>query len=134
NADGSDKEESEKLNRLYNFDIKYIRAGFNSGFAGGNNLGARSALKDGCKYVFFLNNDSELEPACIEELVKTIEITDNTGLAAPIIFHGTSDAPELIIQEFGASADFNKYKIRKYFEGAKLHLVKHNLPELKTVD
>src|SRR5258707_8035991 len=91
-------------------------------------------MKDDCKYIFFLNNDSELEPNCIEELVKTVESDNSIGLAAPIIFYGTSENPKITIQEFGASADFYKYKIQKYFEGDKLYIVKGNLPEIKIVD
>ena len=42
----------------------------NLGFAGGNNVGLKYALKNGSDYIFVLNNDTIVEENCIEELLK----------------------------------------------------------------
>jgi GT2 family glycosyltransferase len=134
NSDSSDEDACKKINARLNLDIIYIKPGSNTGFAGGNNLGAEDAIKNGCKYIFFLNNDTELHEKCIEELVRVLESNPKAAVAAPIIFYGESSNPKLTIQEFGAKTDFRKYKINKYFEGQKFYLVADKLPDEMKVD
>lgn len=50
--------------------VRILRNSKNLGFAGGNNVGLRQA--EG-KYILMLNNDTELDPHCIEELMKVAE-------------------------------------------------------------
>ncbi|MBN1687623.1 MAG: glycosyltransferase family 2 protein [Candidatus Omnitrophica bacterium] len=50
--------------------VRIIRSEKNLGFAGGNNLGLRVAQG---KYIMMLNNDTEVAPNCIEELVEAAE-------------------------------------------------------------
>lgn len=84
--------------------------------------------------MFFLNNDSELDSKCIGELARAADNNNKTGVLTPIIFYGTSAEPETTIQEFGAKADFKSYKIQKFFEGEKLHLVQDKLQSVFVVD
>jgi glycosyltransferase involved in cell wall biosynthesis len=72
NPDDADRLVSEELNSKLGMDIEYIAAGGNTGFAGGNNLGAQKAISDGCQYIMFLNNDTELEESCLQELVNAL--------------------------------------------------------------
>jgi GT2 family glycosyltransferase len=51
---------------------RVMQHGENLGFCEGNNRAARSATG---KYLFFLNNDTWLEPDCMVNLVKTVEET-----------------------------------------------------------
>ncbi len=68
-------------------EVKFIHSAENLGFAGGNNLAVRQAKG---KYVFFLNNDTEVEPDFLEPLVALFEAAPNAGVASPkIIYHGT---------------------------------------------
>ncbi|MCK6556417.1 glycosyltransferase family 2 protein [Candidatus Binatia bacterium] len=47
----------------------------NLGFCGGNNRGIRDALANGADYVLLLNNDTEMHPELISELVR-VAVTD----------------------------------------------------------
>ncbi len=48
---------------------RYVRSATNLGFAGGSNLGMRTALDAGADYVWFLNNDAQPESEALRELV-----------------------------------------------------------------
>jgi GT2 family glycosyltransferase len=49
--------------------VDVIPVGWNLGFAGGNNLGIQSALAAGAEYLLLLNNDAQLLPGALAELV-----------------------------------------------------------------
>ena len=51
----------------------------NLGFGGGNNIGIRAATG---RYIMMLNNDTRLDPRCIEELKRAIEKVDRFGACA----------------------------------------------------
>ncbi len=74
----------------------------NRGFAEGNNVAIREVMKSkNIKYVLLLNNDTEVVPDWIKELVKTAEKDDEVGMCAskmvimsdPKIINGTGDVP-----------------------------------------
>jgi len=50
--------------------VKFIQAGKNLGFTGGNNLGIAHAKGD---YLFVINNDTEVTDSLIGRLVETME-------------------------------------------------------------
>ncbi len=129
NQDDEDKNFSYKINEVFKLNIVYLKPGYNSGFAGGNNAGAEQAIKDGCKYIFFLNNDSILDKGCIQKLVDSIEKDGNIGAAGPLILYGDGSIKDPLIQEVGEKVNFKSYKIRKHFEGDKYNVVKAELPE-----
>ncbi len=62
--------------------VKFIRSEQNLGFAGGNNLAIPSAQG---AYLFFVNNDAELEPGCIEQLLQLFESHPSIGIVSPLI-------------------------------------------------
>lgn len=87
---------SKKLHKLKN--IKLIQSTENLGFAGGNNLAIKMALKDGCSQVVLLNNDAFFtKKTDLEELVK-----DNMGISAPIIRFKRFGR---VIYDFGGKVD-----------------------------
>ncbi|GIW45855.1 MAG: glycosyl transferase [Candidatus Binatia bacterium] len=51
----------------------------NLGFCGGNNRGIQDALRQGADYVLLLNNDTELHPDLLTELVRVAESDDRIG-------------------------------------------------------
>lgn len=61
-------------------DVELLRSEQNLGFAGGMNLGLRRALELGSAYVVALNNDTEVEPRFVAELVA--EAARRHGVAA----------------------------------------------------
>jgi len=58
----------------------------NQGFAGGNNVGLRQALKKGADYLMLLNNDTYLDPAMIVQLFKVGEASKKIGILGPKIY------------------------------------------------
>ena len=134
NPDDSDKAFSVSLNAGINLNIEYISAGGNTGFAGGNNIGAKKAIEDGCEYIFFLNNDTILESSCLSALSGSLANDPAAAAAAPLILFWESSKKMGRIQEFGAKADFNSYKIKKFYEGAEYKLNESQIPDVAYAD
>lgn len=59
----------------------------NLGFSGGNNVGFRYALAEGFEYVMELNNDTEVEPDFLTNLVFSIHGKEEYGGSQPLIFY-----------------------------------------------
>jgi GT2 family glycosyltransferase len=112
-------------------DVKYIRLNYNSGFSGGSNIGAQSAINDGCRYLFNINNDVVMENHCLEELVKLIETGSETACTGPLLFRHRIKDPG-IIQEFGGKVNFKTGKTNKYFANQNISDIL--LPETLEVD
>jgi GT2 family glycosyltransferase len=49
--------------------VTVIANGRNLGFSGGNNVGIRFALNQGAEFVWLLNNDTQVAPDCVAELL-----------------------------------------------------------------
>lgn len=79
-------------------EVKVIRCENNLGFAGGNNMGIRSATGE---YLLFLNNDTEVAPGFLEPLVALFEANPQAGAASSKIIYFDSDA---IIQYAGSTS------------------------------
>jgi len=63
--------------------VKIIQNDKNYGFAEGNNIGIREAMKDPeIKYIVTLNNDTEQDECWLEELVRVAEQDDRVGACA----------------------------------------------------
>jgi len=60
-------------------EVKLIVNEKNLGFGGGNNVGIRASNG---KYIMMLNNDTRLDPRCIEELRNSIEKDNRYGVCA----------------------------------------------------
>lgn len=73
--------------------VKIIENKKNFGFAEGNNVGIREALKSPeIKYIACLNNDTEVEQNWLAELVRAMESNHNIGLcASKILYFGERD-------------------------------------------
>jgi GT2 family glycosyltransferase len=59
----------------------------NRGYAGNNNVGVALALARGADWLFVLNEDTILDPLCIEELVRYGQAHPKVGIAGPLVFH-----------------------------------------------
>lgn len=81
-VDNASLENPEQLIREKYPEVHFIRSSKNLGFAGGNNLALPVATGD---YLFFLNNDTELAPNCIQRMVDFLQKKPQTGLLSPLI-------------------------------------------------
>jgi len=77
----SKQEEENPLINKSIYLLILIQTGENLGFAGGNNIGIRYALKKGdCDYVWLLNNDTVVGKDALVEIVKVAESNESIGL------------------------------------------------------
>lgn len=77
----SPKNSSASLKKEFPF-ITHISCPENLGFAGGNNIGLHFAKGE---YLFFVNNDTELTPNLISELVEYLQKNPQCGIVCPKI-------------------------------------------------
>lgn len=80
---GTDKLNKNMLREL-SIKYKFIKNKENLGYAGGNNVGIRQALKDNNRYILLLNNDATVDPKLLTELQGVIE-KENVGIAGCVI-------------------------------------------------
>jgi len=90
-VDNGSKTEYEEIYKEIYPTLIYIRSEKNLGFAGGNNLGIKVAKGD---YLLFLNNDTEITPNLIDDLVSEMENNPKIGLISPLILF--YDQPNII--------------------------------------
>jgi GT2 family glycosyltransferase len=84
----------------------FIQTGANLGFAGGNNVGMRYALKrDDFDYVWLLNNDTVVKPDALSHMVKRMTKTPDSGICGSTLLY--YDEPDTIQALGGAS--YNKW-------------------------
>lgn len=111
-VDNASKQNPEPVIRERYPEVKVIVSSENLGFAGGNNLGINAATG---KYLFFLNNDTEVDANTFHPLVKLFETTPDAGIASPKILYFNSGET---IQYVGCS-NINPYTGRNKREGFK---------------
>src|SRR5205085_11835600 len=67
--------------------IDLIENQMNLGYAEGNNVGVRVALKQGADYVAILNNDVQVAPDWLEPLVNALDHHPRAASAGPLVYH-----------------------------------------------
>lgn len=73
-------------------DIALIETGANLGFAEGNNVGIRHALKQNSDYILLLNNDTIVAPDILTAFIIAAEDNPNGGLfTAKMYYHSKPD-------------------------------------------
>lgn len=68
-------------------DVILIENKENLGFAEGNNIGIRFALKRGAHYILLLNDDTVVHPTMLKELIKGAEMDDKNGIGGGKIYY-----------------------------------------------
>lgn len=68
------------------YELRVIKNASNLGFAAGNNIGIRRALKDGADFVLILNNDTIVEESLITDLLKVAHDYKDAGVISPKIY------------------------------------------------
>jgi hypothetical protein len=100
---GSRDGSADKIRKEFPY-VKLILNSENLGFAEGNNVGIREALKSDPNYVLLLNNDVIVDRKFLTELVKGAEYDPKIGMASPKIYY--YDKPNII---WFAGAQFDRY-------------------------
>ncbi|MCI5190109.1 MAG: glycosyltransferase family 2 protein [Candidatus Electrothrix sp. AS4_5] len=81
NSDPADREKIQQSCQ----DIVFIQNDRNLGYAGGNNVGIRRALQDGCAYILLMNNDARIGEKDLRLLEQDLETHPELGIVGPII-------------------------------------------------
>ncbi len=68
-------------------DVQRLRTEENLGIAGGLNLGIRWALASGFDYLLLLNNDIEVDPSMLTEMVRVAEGDPTIGCVGPKAYY-----------------------------------------------
>jgi GT2 family glycosyltransferase len=100
----------------------------NLGFAGGCNTGISLAMQDPeCAYVWLLNNDTEVDPAAVEAVLKYMDSRLDVGICgSTLIYH----ADRSLVQAYGGSS-YSRWMGRSRHLGAFSHA--DHLPDLNDV-
>jgi GT2 family glycosyltransferase len=114
---GSSDGSAEIIREDYD-DVVLVETGQNLGFGGGNNIGIDRAKG---KYVLILNNDAELDPACVSEMKRSLEKDGRYGACASRIDvmdpPDTLDAAGIAVFPDGLSVGRGKWEpVRDYAE------------------
>jgi len=98
---GSQKDPTPQLQKQFP-GVHFLRSEENLGFAGGNNLGVKASSGE---YLFFLNNDTELQNGVIECLLQLFDTIPDLGIVSPMIcyFHPKASEGKDIIQYAGST-------------------------------
>lgn len=80
-----------------------IQAGENGGFAKGNNIGLRVALRHGVKFAWVLNNDTLVKPNSLSELVARAQQDPKLGMVGSILLYASHPS---VIQAYGGATYF----------------------------
>jgi GT2 family glycosyltransferase len=90
----------------------------NYGFAGGNNVGITLALADpSCRYVFVLNNDTEVALDALRRLEAKADADPSLAVVgATLVFHDRPDT----VQGLGARYDRRRARAKTLFAGGAL--------------
>ena len=104
-VDNASSDGSEAELRRRHPGLTLLQSGANLGFAGGNNVGLRYALKNGAEYVWLLNNDTLVEPDALTQLVKKMQLEPALGLCgSTLLYEGQRDT----VQALGG-AHYNRW-------------------------
>ena len=90
-VDNDSKDGSLEMAKQYFPKAVFIKNEANFGFSAGNNIGIKYSLEKMAEFVLLLNNDTRVEKLFLTELVETMNINKNAGLASPLIFSGDSE-------------------------------------------
>ena len=87
---GSREDEAEVIRRRFP-QIEVLATGANLGWAGGNNVGIRAAMKREAGQICLLNNDTLLDPTALEELLAAAAVIGEPCLLHPSIAYFEGD-------------------------------------------
>lgn len=81
---------SDEVN-LFTLNTKYTITDFNYGFAEGNNIGIRQAMKDRVDHIMLLNNDTEILDDSIDRVIDVLKNNPQYGIGGLVNYYHRSD-------------------------------------------
>ncbi|MFH1084904.1 MAG: glycosyltransferase family 2 protein, partial [Chloroflexota bacterium] len=83
---GSSDDSVEALQRRFGQRIEVVATGENLYYAGGCNVGLRTAMEHGADWALVLNNDTIVAPDMLSWLVRTATSAPDVGIVSPMIY------------------------------------------------
>lgn len=105
-VDNNSSDKSVSKIRILFHSVFLIKNSKNLGWAGGNNVGIRYALKRNADCVLLLNNDVKIDRDSIQCLVKKLYSKKNVGIVGPKTYKKDNSS---IIADAGGVIDKNRY-------------------------
>lgn len=106
-----------------------IRNPVNGGWAGGNNVGVRHALKRGARWVILLNNDTVVASEFLDRMRAAAESHPHYGILGPVI--GYMEGPKAVMTD---GCQFNRAGYPGFFERLEVPLEGDRAPRVVDVD
>lgn len=104
-------------------EIIYIETGENIGYAAGNNMGIREAIKQGCEYVCILNNDTVIKDNIFSIFTEYLDNNTSVGFVGPLLINYGTD----IVQSTGGMINNNNGEVPTLNRGAYINSIKSNI-------
>jgi hypothetical protein len=90
--------------------LTLIKNDENYGFAKGNNIAIKYALKNlNPEYIFLLNNDTVVNPNFLTKMVQSAEENVNFGILGPLIYYYDWNGRNDVVANLGGKVDINRY-------------------------
>ena len=84
---GSQGDDVIAIEQGYGSYVQIIENQINLGFAGGNNVGIKYALRNDNEYILLLNNDTVVEPHFLNELIEVATKDELIGIVGPKLYY-----------------------------------------------
>ena len=84
-VDNASQDRSAEIIREAFPGVMLVENSENMGYAGGNNVGIRTALAAGSDYTWILNNDVLVQPDALSRLVQTAEVHPEAAFFGPLV-------------------------------------------------
>lgn len=85
-VDNHSSETDKQLLCSGDYGFKLISNCYNAGYAGGNNIGVKTALKDAHQTVFLLNNDARITEHDVSLLMESLFSSSDIGVVGPLVY------------------------------------------------
>ena len=111
----STKDNIDKLSALTQTNTTVIYHNENCGYAAGNNIGIRQALKRGCDYICVLNNDTVIEEDFLTPCITFLQDHPDAGFVGPAILDITGNR----VQSTGGDIFIKKGRVTQKNNGVE---------------
>jgi GT2 family glycosyltransferase len=106
--------------------ITLLRQDANLGFAGGHNLAIRMAMVQRADFIWLVNSDAVIDPACLGQLVALMASRPDCGAASPMVVALDDDAE---IDFCGARHDWSRLETERARSVEQAHGWEHETPD-----
>lgn len=124
-------------------DVVLLETGKNLGFAGGNNVGIRYALREGADFLWLLNNDTTVNPSTLSDMIHSAQTQFRVGAVGSVLYY--MDEPERVQAWGGGQVNgwmgTSRHHVQpvpdeclQYLTGASILLRRESLEEIGLLD